>query len=161
MRAWFEMVEFVSKTGLGTMQLMRLLTFGAGGVDFRVIDARRNFLGFVVWYPVILTLHRFFIGISRAVVNHLDGEGTALDNLVWSAGALPKRRRLAHAVRDRAFLPGSHLGGLRFNRGPSTPFWGVEACSLPSRRPNPIPAIPPCVVRTHILYGAPTMEETV
>ena len=26
--------------------------------------------------------------------------------LVWSAGALPKRRRLVHAVRDRAFLPG-------------------------------------------------------
>ena len=26
--------------------------------------------------------------------------------MVWSAGALPKRRRLVHAVRDRAFLPG-------------------------------------------------------
>ena len=25
--------------------------------------------------------------------------------MVWSAGALPKRRRLVHAVRDRAFLP--------------------------------------------------------
>ena len=29
----------------------------------------------------------------------------APDPLVWSAGALPKRRRLVHAVRDRAFLP--------------------------------------------------------
>ena len=28
------------------------------------------------------------------------------DPLLWSAGALPKRRRLVHAVRDRAFLPG-------------------------------------------------------
>ena len=27
--------------------------------------------------------------------------------ILWSAGALPKRRRLVHAVRDRAFLPGS------------------------------------------------------
>ena len=26
--------------------------------------------------------------------------------LLWSAGALHKRRRLVHAVRDRAFLPG-------------------------------------------------------
>ena len=29
-----------------------------------------------------------------------------LIHLVWSAGALPKRRRLVHAVRDRAFFPG-------------------------------------------------------
>ena len=43
---------------------------------------------------------------------------------------------------------------LRFNRrGASTPLWGVEACSPPSRRPNPIPAIPPYVVRTPHLHG--------
>ena len=46
-------------------------------------------------------------------------------------------------------------------RGASTPRWGVEACSHPSRRPNPIPAIPPYVVRTPHLHGAPTSEETV
>ena len=40
------------------------------------------------------------------MVNHDGGPGTAPDPLVWSAGALPKRRRLVHAVRDRAFLPG-------------------------------------------------------
>ena len=51
---------------------------------------------------------------------------------------------------------------LRFNRrGASTPLWGVETCSHPSRRPNPIPAIPPYVVRTPHLHGAPTTEETV
>ena len=33
-------------------------------------------------------------------------DGTAPDPLVLSAGAHPKRRRLFHAVRDRAFLPG-------------------------------------------------------
>ena len=49
----------------------------------------------------------FFIAISRAVVNHERGAGTAPDPLVWSAGALPKRRRLVRAVRDRAFLPGT------------------------------------------------------
>ena len=37
----------------------------------------------------------------------LDGNGgTAPDPLVWSSGALPTRRRLVHAVRDRALLPG-------------------------------------------------------
>ena len=46
----------------------------------------------------------FFIAISRAVVDHVEGTGTALDPLVWSAGALPQRRRLVHAVRDHAFL---------------------------------------------------------
>ena len=40
------------------------------------------------------------------MVDHDGGPGTAPDPLVWSAGALPKRRRLVHAVRDRAFLPG-------------------------------------------------------
>ena len=71
-----------------------------------VIDARRNLSGICGrWYPVLLDLHRFFMAISRAVVNH-DGRDTAPDPLVWSAGALPKRRRLDHAVRDRAFLPG-------------------------------------------------------
>ena len=55
-----------------------------------------------------------------------------------------------------------NLGRLRFNRrGASTPLWGVEACSPPSRRPNPIPAIPPYVVRIPHLHGAPTTEETV
>ena len=60
-----------------------------------VVDGIRSF-----WYCIV------FIAISRAVVNHVDGAGTALDPLVWSAGALPKRRRLVHAVRDHAFLPG-------------------------------------------------------
>ena len=53
-----------------------------------------------------LDLHRFFIAVSRAVVNHDGRDGPAPDPLVWSAGALPKRHRLVHAVRGRAFLPG-------------------------------------------------------
>ena len=40
------------------------------------------------------------------MINHDGLGGTAPDPLVWSAGSLPKRRRLVHAVRDRAFLPG-------------------------------------------------------
>ena len=81
--------------------------FGRRRVGRAVIDARRNLSGVCGrWYPVLLVLHWFFIATSRAVVNHDDRDGTAPDPLVWSAGALPKRRRLVHAVRDRAFLPG-------------------------------------------------------
>ena len=81
--------------------------FGRRSVGGAVIDARRNLSGVCGrWYLVILDLHRFFIDISRAVVNHDGRDGTASDPLVWSAGAHPKRRRLVHAVRDRAFLPG-------------------------------------------------------
>ena len=58
------------------------------------------------WCLVLLDLHRFFIAISWAVVD-LDGiDGTAPGPMVWSAGALPKRRRIVHAVRDLALLPG-------------------------------------------------------
>ena len=79
---------------------------GRGRVSNAVIDARRNLSGVCGrWYPVLLDLHRFFIAISpRAVVNHDGRDGTALDPLVWSAGALPKRRRLVHAVQDQAFF---------------------------------------------------------
>ena len=75
-------------------------------VDHAVIDARRYLSGVCGrWFPVILDLRRFFIAVSGAVVNHDESDGTALDPLVWSAGALP-RRRLVHAVRDCAMLPG-------------------------------------------------------
>ena len=81
--------------------------FGRRRVGNLVIDARRNLSGVCDrWYPLILDLHRFFIAIARAVVNHDDRDGVALDPLVWSAGACLKRRRLVHAVRDRAMLPG-------------------------------------------------------
>ena len=82
--------------------------FGRRRVGLPVIDARRNLSGVCCrWYPVILDLHRFFIVISRAVVNHDGNDGTALGAVVWSAGALPQRRRLVHAVRDLAKLLGT------------------------------------------------------
>ena len=46
------------------------------------------------------------MAIARAVVNHDDGGGTAPNPLVWSAGSLPKRKRVVDAVRNFAFLPG-------------------------------------------------------
>ena len=46
--------------------------FGRRRVGPAVIDARRNLSGVCGrWHPVILDLHRFFIAISRAVVNHV------------------------------------------------------------------------------------------
>ena len=87
---------------------------GRRRVGNSVSDARRNLSGVSGrWHPVILVRHRFFIAISTAVVNRDGNDGTAPDPLVWCAGALPKRRRLVHAVRDRAFLrgpPGIWLG---------------------------------------------------
>ena len=81
--------------------------FGRRRVGPSVIDARRNLSGVCGrWYPVVLALHRFFIAISRAVVNHDGFAGTAPVPMVWSVGSLPKRRRLVHAVRDLAMLPG-------------------------------------------------------
>ena len=53
-----------------------------------------------------LTYHRSFIAISRAVDNHDGNDGTAPDPMGWSAGVLPKRRRIVHAVRNLAMLPG-------------------------------------------------------
>ena len=81
--------------------------FGRRRVGPAVIDARRNLSGVCSrWYPVVRDLHRFFIAISRAVVNHDGFAGTAPDPMVWSVGALPNRRRLVHAVRNLAMLPG-------------------------------------------------------
>ena len=65
-------------------------------------------LGFVLVGArlLVLGLHRFFLAIARAVVNHDGVAGTALDPMEWSVDGAPKRRRVVHAVRDRAFLLG-------------------------------------------------------
>ena len=41
-----------------------------------IADARRNLSGVCRrWYPVVLVLHRFFVAVSRAVVNCDDSSG--------------------------------------------------------------------------------------
>ena len=106
--------------------------YGRRGFGHVVIDARRSLSGVCGrWYPVVLDLHRFFIAISRTVVNHDGREGTAPDPLVWSAGARPKRRRLVHAVRDRAFLPGPPgIGELEWLNVPSSAVVCAEDIAL-------------------------------
>ena len=92
---------------LGNDAVDEAADFGRRWVGLAVIGARRNLSGVCGrWYPVLLDLHRFFIAISRAAVNHDGFRGTAPDPMVWSAGSLPKRRRIFHAVRNLAMLPG-------------------------------------------------------
>ena len=76
--------------------------FGRRRVSPAVIDARRNLSGVCGrWYPVILDLHRFFIAISRAVVNHDGFAGTAPDPMVWSSGSILKEEE----THDRTEKP--------------------------------------------------------
>ena len=90
---------------MGTDGADEAAVFGRRRVPWWVLDARRNFSGVCSrWRPVVISLHRFFIAISGAVVNHDGGAGTSIDPMVWSAGSAPKKRRVA--VRDRAFLTG-------------------------------------------------------
>ena len=96
--------------------------FGRRRVPWWIIDARRDYSGVCArWRPVVLGLHRFFIAIARAVVNHDGVAGASLDPTVWSVGGAPERRRVVHAVRDRAFLPG--LAGVWDGE------WGVVAAA--------------------------------
>ena len=65
--------------------------FGRRRVGHLVIDARRNLSGVCSrWYPVILDFHRFFVAISRAVVNH-DGRTVLLLILLYGLLVLSPR----------------------------------------------------------------------
>ena len=56
----------------------------------------------IFWNPVFCDLHRFSISVARVVVNN-DGKGeTALDPIIWTAGSLPKQRKVDRAVIDFA-----------------------------------------------------------
>ena len=107
MRIWFLTVGFERLTGWVITLLMRPMILGVGGFLLLSLMLVVTCLGSVgAGTLLFLIFIVFFIAISRAVVNHDGRDGTAPDPLVWSAGTLPKRRRLVHAVRDRAFLPG-------------------------------------------------------
>ena len=56
---------------LGNDAAVEAADFGRRRVGPAIIDARRNLSGVCCrWYPFLLDLHRFFIAISRTVVNH-------------------------------------------------------------------------------------------
>ena len=77
------------------------------GLGADVNEARKCFAETCrAWYPVIRDLHRFFIAISRAVVNDDGKGGTAPDPMVWCAGSKSEKRKPMDAVRDLAMLPG-------------------------------------------------------
>ena len=85
----------------------RAADLGRRRVGAGVMDARRNLSNACrSWYPVLGDLHRFFIAISRSVVNEDGRGGTAPHPVVWSAGGRLKRRRPVEPVRDYTLLPG-------------------------------------------------------
>ena len=85
----------------------RAADFGRRRVACGILDARRHLSNARrSWYPVLCELQRFFIAISRAVVNEDGRGGLAPDPMVWSAGGKRKQKRPIEAVRDYAMLPG-------------------------------------------------------
>ena len=64
----------------------------AAGLNFLLLMLVVIFLGFVDGGTrMFLPFTVFFIALSGAVVVHVEGDCTAPDPLVWSAGALPKK----------------------------------------------------------------------
>ena len=89
------------------MVRMRLLTLVVGGCLGGLLMLDVFILGFVLVGARLSLVCTVFFAIARTVVNH-DGEAsTSMHPMVWSVGSAHTRRRVAHAVRDRAFLPGS------------------------------------------------------
>ena len=103
--------------------------FGRRRVWPDVADAWRNLSGVCRrWYPLVLVLHRFFIAISRAVVNCADSSGLAPYSLVWSARGL----RIVDVVRNVALLPGPlHLWDSGWVGVPPVAVTAVDICLWP------------------------------
>ena len=78
MRIWCRLGGCGTWTGWGTMQLTKPLTSGVGEWTLGSLMLCVISLEYVGrWYPIVVDLHRFFIAISRAVVNRDDSLGTA------------------------------------------------------------------------------------
>ena len=99
MRAWFGVAKLETDE-FGNDMAGEAADLGRHRVDADVIAARNSFAGACRdWYPVTRDFHRFFIAISRAIVNDDGKGGTAPDPLCWCSGAKGKRRRVIEAVR--------------------------------------------------------------
>ena len=76
------------------------------------------------------------------------------NSLVWTDTCAPKRvQKTTTTIIQSGEAPFQQARSLH----PTLVSWSMLS---PSRRPNPIPAFPPYVVRTPHLHGAPTTEET-
>ena len=58
------------------------------------------------WYPIMQEVHRYLIATARTALDSDGSAGTTLHPVVWSDAANPKRRKVEHAVRNFAWLPG-------------------------------------------------------
>ena len=79
-------------------------------VPWWIIGARRKVCA--RWRPVVLGLHRFFIAIARAVVNHDGGAGTSVDPMVWSVGSAHKGVGLYMRFRIKLFYQVQLVSGM-------------------------------------------------
>ena len=113
-----------------------------------------------------LTLRAEEVGMQRAFIDTKDIElerwGPPLVDGDWDAFSQSIHKGLEGDEREELYYHYRELNQEQQQTAQTTttPLWGVESCSPPSRRPNPIPVIPPCVVRTPHLHVAPTAEET-
>ena len=96
------LVNLIGKVIMGQMEAA---DFGRRRVLWWTINARRN-CSVLVGARLSSACIVFFSAFARAVVDHAGVAGTALDPMVWSVGGAPERRRVVHAVRDRALIPG-------------------------------------------------------
>ena len=125
-------LSVVARCGLWI--ILVILVFGRRWVWPEVADARRNLSGVCRrWYPVVLILHRFFIAVSRAVVNCDDSSGLTPHPLVWSAGGLPEGRRIEDVIRDVTLLPGPlHLWDSGWISVPPVAVTAEDVCLWPA-----------------------------
>ena len=108
MMTWFGGVGSGNWIRLELIWLIRLADLGRRRVGAALAGDRRGYSEACRRkYPIMLDLHRFFIAISRAIVNDDGQGGRAPDPLVWSVGSRQKRRRPVEAMRDYAMLPGA------------------------------------------------------
>ena len=148
MKVWFLMVGFGEQDRVGNNAADEAADFGRRRVDHAVIDARVvTFLGSVVggilfFVDLHQVLHCHF---QELLLNHDGNDGTAPDPLgmvCWCP--LQEKRRLVHAVRDRAVL-----------NGPPAIWFSVPASAISVEDVAPWPYTVSIVVKWVAFLGHP------
>ena len=114
MGAWWWTRSLVLPLLVRVVLFIAAVIFGqiGGGVIWRRMLVRMPLLAPVVAFVQFLVPCNLFRGLSSgcyscfAGVNHDGVACTSLDPVIWSVGGATKRRRVVHAIRDGAFLPG-------------------------------------------------------
>ena len=94
-------------SGWEMTRLIKLRTLGVGGCTVRFGMPGMTLVG-PVEVVSVRNVNHFFGAPSGTVLDDGGRGGTAPHWVVWPAGSLPLRRRIILAVKDRAWLHGSH-----------------------------------------------------